>query len=215
MASARPATTIDRGNYQRAGIFALIGALGLTLHALYATFTGGQLAVALAVAPFFLNACVVVLAITILAVRGRNLGIALGMIGSVAGLTSGLSAALGREPGLPFTASIVLAFAGALIVGLSFLKPRSGWPKYAVYAGVSGAVFLVLRGLIGVLDEAYHDLAYLAPALAWAWLGVVCLGPDPLPHRTTAPASTTRARPVGQTKPRPGQARKSKPKKKR
>jgi hypothetical protein len=212
MATARPATSIDRPHYQRAGAFALVGALLLAVHAVYAAATGDQLPLALQMAPFFLCAGVVSLAITIIAVRGRNLGIALGMIGAVLGLGAAFLEAVTDDPGPFFNASLILAFAGALIVGLSFPKPRTGYPKYAVHAALSGAGFLVLRGLIGIVDEGLHDVAYLVPALAWGWLGRVALSADPLPRQTiTAP----KARPAGQTKPRPGQARKSKSKKKR
>lgn len=209
MATARQATTIDGPNYQRAGVFALIGAGLLAIHGVYAAATGSDLPVVLPIAPFFLSACVVSLAITVNAVRGRNLGIALGMMGSVVGLGSGLLAATTDGPGPFFGASMVLAFVGILMVGLSFPKPRNGYPKYAVYAFLSGAALLVLRGLIGVLDEDFADLAYLAPAIAWAWLGRVALGPDPLPRPAKPPV---KARPAGQTKPRPGQARKTKKK---
>jgi hypothetical protein len=214
MANPPHRATVDSGSYQRAGLLAIAGAVLLATHAVFAGVIGDDVPVVLQISPFFLCAAVVTLAITLTAIRGRNLGIALGMTGSVVGVASGLSEAIRGTPGPLFAASFVLAFVGALIVGLSFPKPRGGYPKYAVYAALSGAALLVLTGAIGILaDDRYAALAYLVPALAWGWLGRVLLGPHALPRRSGTAASlsgsaagqrtTPRTRPPGQTKARP------------
>jgi hypothetical protein len=191
--SASPTLLDPSDRYRQAGMFALFGALLLTVHAV-STAVGSVVPMVLELAPFFLCAAVVNLGITIVPVRGRNLSIALGMIGAVAGLTGALSELIQDKPGPFFLASLILAFAGALIVGLSFPKPRKGYPQYAVYAALSGAALLALIGAIGILDDAYPDLGYLAPAVAWALLGRVVLGAEPLPPQ---PRPTPRARPAG------------------
>lgn len=207
MSSAQPALLDPSDRYRQGGLFALFGALLLTVHAA-STAVGREVPMVLQLAPFFLCAAVVNLAITIVPVRGRNLSIALGMIGSVSGLTGALSELIQDKPGPFFLASLILAFAGALIVGLSFPKPRKGYPRYAVYAALSGAALLALTGAIGILDEAYADLGYLAPAVAWAWLGRVALSAEPLPPQ---PRPTPKARPAGAT---PAAARKPRQKRK-
>lgn len=207
MSSARPALLDPSGRYRQAGLFALAGALLLAIHAI-STGVGTDLPMVLELAPFFLCAAVVNFAITIVPVRGRNLSIALGMIGSVAGLTGAVSELVQEKPGPFFLASLILAFAGALIVGLSFPKPRRGYPQYAVYAALSGAVLLALSGAIGLLDDAYADLGYLAPAVAWAWLGRVALSAEPLPPQPKPPLRT---RPAGSP---PAAGRKPKQKRK-
>ena len=193
MSSASPALLDPSDRYRQAGMFALVGALLLAVHAV-STAVGRVVPMVLELAPFFLCAAVVNLAITIVPVRGRNLSIALGMIGAVAGLTGALSELIQDKPGPFFLASLILAFAGALIVGLSFPKPRKGYPRYAVYAALSGAALLALLGGIGIIDDSYADLGYFAPAVAWAWLGRVALSAEPLPPQ---PRPTPRVRPGG------------------
>ncbi|MGL5825394.1 MAG: hypothetical protein ACRCYU_11350 [Nocardioides sp.] len=209
MATPPPRASIDAGNYQRAGLLAGAGSALLAMHAAYAGVTGEDLPVALQISPFFLSAAVVVLAVTVTAVRGRNLGIALGMTGSVTGVAAGLAEAIRGTPGPLFAASTVLACTGALIVGLSFPKPRLGYPKYAVYAALSGAVLLILLGAIGILtDDRYAAVAYLAPAIGWGWLGRVLLGSNPLPTRS---ATLPPVSPSGGRASRAGQSQGARP----
>jgi hypothetical protein len=193
MSSASPSLLDPTDRYRQAGLFAIFGALLLTVHAALVAM-GTVVPMVLELAPFFLCAAVVNLGITIVPVRGRNLSIALGMIGSVTGLTGAVSELIQDKPGPFFVASLILAFAGALIVGLSFPKPRKGYPQYAVYAALSGAALLALIGGIGIIDDDYAHLAYFAPAVAWAWLGRVMLSPEPLPPQ---PKPASRTRPAG------------------
>jgi len=71
-----------------------------------------------------------------------------------------------------------------------------GWGEidWMDVAGEGGAAVLALIGAIGILDDAYADLGYLAPAVAWALLGRVVLGAEPLPPQ---PRPTPRTRPAG------------------
>lgn len=208
MSTAAPSLLDPSDRYRQAGMFALFGALLLAVHAV-STAVGSVVPMVLQLAPFFLCAAVVNLAITIVPVRGRNLSIALGMIGAVAGLTGALSELIQDKPGPFFRASLILAFAGALIVGLSFPKPRKGYPRYAVYAALSGAALLALIGAIGIIDDAYADLGYLVPAVAWAWLGRVALSAEPLPPQ---PRPTPRVRPAGAPQAAGRKPKKRKPK---
>ncbi len=220
--AAGAATTTDSSNYRYAGGLALAGASMMMIHAVYATVKDSTLPALLPLATALLCAAVVLIAVTISAVRGRNVSIAFGMVGAMTGIGGVLNDLVSGEPGLLGTASAVCAFAGALIVGLSFPKPRKGYPQAAVYAALSGAALLALVGVLGILtDDRLNDLAYVVPALAWAWLGRVLIGPNPLPARPTptpAGSEPTRTRPPSQAGVA-GQAgstkKKRKPRKKR
>ncbi len=202
--SAEPSFLTSPDRYRQAGMLAIGGGVLLAVHAIAQVATGDRLPGVLPAGSLLLCGAVVSLAVTIRAQRGRNLGIALGMIGAVAGAAGALSDLIQGTGGLPATASLVLAFAGSLIVGLSFPKPRSGYPQAAVFAALSGAALLVLKGGIGVLDDDLAELGFLVPALVWAYLGKVALGDDPLPRPVATPAPTKAAgqRPQAR-KPRP------------
>ncbi|MGL5809810.1 MAG: hypothetical protein ACRCYQ_07700 [Nocardioides sp.] len=171
------------GSLKRGAGLAILGGLGLTAHAAGLAASGSRLPGVIELASAAMCAAVVSFAVTLTAPRGRNLGIALGMVGTMTGVAGALTTVL-SEPGFLSNASLALAFAGVLIVGLSFPRPRPGYPRWAVYAALSGAVALIASG---VLTGRYAGLAFLLPAVAWAWLGAVALGPDAVPPKAKIP----------------------------
>jgi hypothetical protein len=220
--AAGAGTNIDSSNYRIAGVLALAGAALMAIHGVYAASTEASIPGLLSFGTALMCAAVVLLGVTITAVRGRNLSIALGMVGAVTGIAGALNDLFAGDPGILGSASLFFAFAGPLIVGLSFPKPRTGYPQAAVYAALSGAALLALVGVLGIItDDRLNDVAYVVPALAWAWLGRVLLGPNPLPARPIPAASpdsgATRTRPpgqagqAGQTKKRPKRKPRKKP----
>lgn len=211
MSNASAAGT-EGTNYRFAAYLSIVGAVLMLAHSVYSGIQDSSLPGVLHLATACMSAAIVMLAMTLTAVRGRNLGIALGMFGTITGLAATVTDLVSGDAGLLGTASLVCAFAGALIVGLSFRKPRTGYPQAAVYAALSGAVLLILVGAVGILsDDRFNGLAYLVPALGWAYLSRVLLGADPLPVQPR-PAQTQRIRPTGQSSPT---KKKRKPRKKR
>jgi hypothetical protein len=210
MSNAGAATAVGTRNYRFAGILALVGAALLLTHAGYAGSTDDRIHGLLQVGCVCMSAAVVLLAVTITAARGRNIAIALGMFGAMTGAAGAVTELVTGEPGFLSSIALICPFAGALIVGLSFPKPRTGYPQASVYAALSGAVLLILIGGLGIItDDRFNAFAYVVPAIAWAWLARVLLSPEPLPPRPKPTTQTPRTRPAGSTK------KKRKPRKKR
>jgi hypothetical protein len=167
----------------------MLGGVLLGLRALVA-LAGYPLPLAFEFAPFFLCAAVVVLTLTMPASRGRSPVIACGMVGAIAGITSGFADAVLGDSG-PFTAiSYVCAFVAAVLYGLSYRKPRHEVPQAAVWAGMSGAALLILSGPFDGLGDRLTHLPLLVPAVLWFVFGRRCLFTEDLPRQ--APASATR-----------------------
>lgn len=179
---------------RQAGLLAMLGGVLIALRAVVA-LVGYRVPLAFEAAPLFLSGALALLSLTMPAARGRSPVIALGMIGVITGFTSALGDALFGNSG-PFTAiSYVCAFAGAVLYGLSYRKPRHPVPQAAIWAGMSGAVLLILTGPFAGLGDRLTQLPLLVPAVMWFLFGRSCLFTEDLPRQAPASAAQRAPRP--------------------
>lgn len=178
---------------RQAGMLAMLGGFLILLSAV-SGFIGWRLPLALEAAPFFLCTTLVALTLTMPPSRGRTPVIACGMVGSILGLTSAFGEAVLGTPGRFMTLAYIAAFAGAALYGLSYRKPRHEVPRWAIYAGLSGAAFLILDGLLADAGRPWSILPVIVPAATWLTLGKTAILTESMPAQA-APAG--RGRPKG------------------
>ncbi len=167
---------------RQAGLLAMLAGALLALRAGVAV-VGYQVPLALAAAPLFCCVALVLLTLTMPASRGRSPVIACGMVGGIAGFTGVVGEAVFGDNG-PFTAAAYVAgFAGAVLYGLSYRKPRHEVPQAAIWAGMSGALLLILTGPFDGLGDRLTHLPLLVPAALWFLFGRRCLFTEDLPRQ--------------------------------